>query len=85
MVPIPIYTGSPSVGCTHHVPHTAHGLDDHYPLKAMQGSLIPAGVNYGFTNDTDADVTFLSMRTESSGGRRKALQKPNLRQWSRSW
>jgi mannose-6-phosphate isomerase-like protein (cupin superfamily) len=51
---------------------TAHGLDDHYPLKAMQGSLIPAGVNYGFTNETNDDVTFLSMRTESSGGRRVA-------------
>lgn len=56
---------------------TAHGLDESYPLKEMQGSLIPAGVNYGFTNETNEDVTFLSMRTESSGGRRVAYV-PNV-------
>jgi quercetin dioxygenase-like cupin family protein len=46
------------------------GVDDRYVLKENQGVLIPAGVNYGFTNLTDEDMMFLSMRTESTGGRR---------------
>jgi quercetin dioxygenase-like cupin family protein len=56
---------------------TAVGLDGSYPLKALQGSLIPAGVNYGFTNQTDDEVVFISMRTESTGGRRVAYV-PNV-------
>lgn len=51
---------------------TATGLGDSYPLKGNQGALIPAGVNYGFTTETDDSVVFLSMRTESTGGRRVA-------------
>jgi hypothetical protein len=34
--------------------------------------LIPAGVNYGFTNMTQDQLVFLSLRTEGSGGRRVA-------------
>ena len=34
--------------------------------------MIPAGVNYGFTNMTQDQLVFLSMRTEGSGGRRIA-------------
>ena len=41
-------------------------------LKANQGVLIPAGAFYGFTNTGKEDVIFLSMRTESVGGRRSA-------------
>jgi quercetin dioxygenase-like cupin family protein len=49
---------------------TVDGVDDRYVLRDNQGVLIPAGVNYGFTNLTDEDMMFLSMRTESTGGRR---------------
>jgi len=46
------------------------GLDGQYTLLENQGVLIPAGVNYGFTNTAEEDLLFLSMRTESTGGRR---------------
>ena len=49
---------------------TVEGLDGRYMLKDNQGVLIPAGVNYGFTNMSEDDLMFLSMRTESTGGRR---------------
>jgi len=49
---------------------TVDGVDERYVLTDNQGVLIPAGVNYGFTNLTDEDMMFLSMRTESTGGRR---------------
>jgi mannose-6-phosphate isomerase-like protein (cupin superfamily) len=49
---------------------TVEGLSGQYVLEAEQGVLIPAGVNYGFTNLTDEDIMFLSLRTESTGGRR---------------
>ena len=51
---------------------TVEGLSGRYVLTQNQGVLIPAGVHYGFTNTTQEDVVFLSMRTESSGGRRVA-------------
>jgi len=51
---------------------TVEGLDGKYTLTPNQGVLIPAGVHYGFTNVTQEDVVFLTMRTESSGGRRVA-------------
>lgn len=51
---------------------TVEGLSSKYVLSRNQGVLIPAGVHYGFTNTTQEDVIFLSMRTESSGGRRIA-------------
>lgn len=51
---------------------TVEGLTGRFVLKANQGVLIPAGVHYGFTNTTERDVVFLTMRTESSGGRRVA-------------
>lgn len=51
---------------------TVEGLSGKYTLQANQGVLIPAGVHYGFTNETNEDVLFLSMRTESPGGRRVA-------------
>ncbi|HEY2987881.1 MAG TPA: cupin domain-containing protein [Candidatus Binatia bacterium] len=54
---------------------TVEGLSEKYVLKPNQGVLIPAGVHYGFTNTTDKDLIFLSMRTESSGGRRVAYVK----------
>lgn len=38
-------------------------------VKENQGVLIPAGAYYGFKNRTQEDVVFLSLRTESSGGR----------------
>jgi mannose-6-phosphate isomerase-like protein (cupin superfamily) len=56
---------------------TVEGLSGKYLLKPSQGVLIPAGVHYGFTNETQEDVVFLSMRTESSGGRRVAYV-PNV-------
>src|SRR4051794_30509234 len=56
---------------------TGEGVDGRYTLKEDQGVLIPAGVNYGFTNTTDKDLVFLSMRTESTGGRRVAYV-PNV-------
>jgi mannose-6-phosphate isomerase-like protein (cupin superfamily) len=46
-------------------------------LKADQGVLIPAGAYYGFTNTAQEDLIFLSMRTESLGGRRSAYV-PNV-------
>jgi len=49
---------------------TVEGLSGRYVLDAHQGVLIPGGVNYGFTNTTEEDLMFLSMRTESTGGRR---------------
>lgn len=54
---------------------TVEGLSGKYVLKPNQGVLIPAGVHYGFTNTTQEDVVFLTMRTESSGGRRVAYVK----------
>jgi len=51
---------------------TVDGLSGRFLLKPNQGVLIPAGVHYGFTNTTERDVVFLTMRTESSGGRRVA-------------
>jgi mannose-6-phosphate isomerase-like protein (cupin superfamily) len=51
---------------------TVEGLSGKVTLKPNDGVLIPAGVHYGFTNETDEDVLFLSMRTESTGGRRVA-------------
>jgi mannose-6-phosphate isomerase-like protein (cupin superfamily) len=51
---------------------TVEGLSGKYLLKPNQGVLIPAGVHYGFTNETEEYVLFLSMRTESPGGRRVA-------------
>ena len=51
---------------------TVEGLTGRYVLGANEGVLIPAGVNYGFTNMTEENLVFLSMRTESSGGRRIA-------------
>jgi hypothetical protein len=48
------------------------GLSGRITLKPNQGVLIPSGVHYGFTNITERDVVFLTMRTESSGGRRVA-------------
>ena len=56
---------------------TVEGLSGKYVLKSNQGALIPAGVHYGFTNTTQEDVLFLTMRTESSGGRRVAYV-PNV-------
>ena len=41
-------------------------------LDSKDGILIPAGSYYGFSNFGDNDMFFLSMRTESSGGRRIA-------------
>ncbi len=49
---------------------TVDGVEERYTLTENQGVLIPAGVNYGFTNLRDDDLMFLSMRTESTGGRR---------------
>lgn len=54
---------------------TVEGLSGKYILNPNQGVLIPAGVHYGFTNTTQEDVIFLSMRTESTGGRRVAYVK----------
>src|SRR5919108_5762870 len=54
---------------------TVEGLSGKYVLKPNQGVLIPAGVHYGFTNTSQEDLIFLSMRTESSGGRRVAYVK----------
>ena len=51
---------------------TVEGLAGRYAVEADQGVLIPAGVNYGFTNMTEEPLVFLSMRTEASGGRRMA-------------
>jgi len=54
---------------------TVEGLSGRYKLSQHQGVLIPAGVHYGFTNEGQEDVHFLSFRTESSGGRRVAYVK----------
>jgi len=54
---------------------TVEGLTGKYALNPNQGVLIPAGVHYGFTNTRQEDLIFLSMRTESSGGRRVAYVK----------
>lgn len=54
---------------------TVDGLSGKSVLRPNQGVLIPAGVHYGFTNETQEDVVFLSMRTESTGGRRVAYVK----------
>jgi mannose-6-phosphate isomerase-like protein (cupin superfamily) len=54
---------------------TVEGLSGKYVLNPNQGVLIPAGVHYGFTNTAQEDLIFLSMRTESSGGRRVAYVK----------
>jgi hypothetical protein len=50
-------------------------LSGKYTLRPNQGVLIPAGVHNGFINQTQEDAVFLSMRTESSGGRRVAYVK----------
>ncbi|MPZ14007.1 MAG: cupin domain-containing protein [Chloroflexi bacterium] len=49
---------------------TVEGLTGTFVLKPNQGVLIPAGVHYGFTNTAQEDLIFLSMRSESTGGRR---------------
>jgi mannose-6-phosphate isomerase-like protein (cupin superfamily) len=49
---------------------TVEGLSGRYVLESDEGVLIPAGVNYGFTNMTEEQLVFLSMRTEGNGGRR---------------
>jgi len=49
---------------------TLDGLSKRQVLTPNQGVLIPAGAYYGFTNTAQEDVVFLSMRTESTGGRR---------------
>ncbi len=49
---------------------TVESLSGRYVLRQHQGVLIPAGVNYGFTNTSQEDLLFLSMRTEAVGGRR---------------
>jgi mannose-6-phosphate isomerase-like protein (cupin superfamily) len=54
---------------------TVEGLSGKSVLMPNQGVLIPAGVHYGFTNTAEEDLIFLSMRTESSGGRRVAYVK----------
>lgn len=54
---------------------TVEGLSGKSSLVPNQGVLIPAGVHYGFTNTAEEDLIFLSMRTESSGGRRVAYVK----------
>ena len=51
---------------------TVEGLSGKFNVNPNQGVLIPAGVHYGFTNTTQEDVIFLTMRTEASGGRRVA-------------
>ncbi len=51
---------------------TVESLSGRFTLNPKQGVMIPAGVHYGFTNTTERDVVFLTMRTESSGGRRVA-------------
>lgn len=51
---------------------TVEGLSGRYVLESDEGVLIPAGVNYGFTNMTQEKLVFLSMRTEGTGGRRIA-------------
>jgi len=51
---------------------TVEGLSGRYVLEDDEGVLIPAGVNYGFTNMTQDKLVFLSMRTEGTGGRRVA-------------
>jgi quercetin dioxygenase-like cupin family protein len=38
-------------------------------LSPGQGVMIPAGAHYGFVNRGEDNMVFLSMRTESSGGR----------------
>ena len=48
---------------------TARSLDGEEVLKPNDGVLIPAGSYYGFANTGEGDMYFLSMRTESSGGR----------------
>lgn len=47
-------------------------LSGKYTLQPHQGVLVPGGVNYGFANETEEDLIFLSLRTESVGGRRVA-------------
>jgi mannose-6-phosphate isomerase-like protein (cupin superfamily) len=47
-------------------------LSGKYTLEPHQGVLVPGGVNYGFANETEEDLVFLSLRTESVGGRRVA-------------
>jgi len=54
---------------------TIEGDIDKSVLKTNQGVLIPAGAYYGFTNTAQENLIFLSMRTESVGGRRSAYVK----------
>ena len=48
---------------------TTRGLDGGEVLTPEEGILIPAGSYYGFANTGDGDLNFLSIRTESTGGR----------------
>ena len=48
------------------------GLNGKFTLNPHQGVLVPGGVNYGFSNERDEDLIFLSLRTEATGGRRVA-------------
>ena len=48
---------------------TTRGLEGGEVLKPQEGVLIPAGSYYGFANTGKGDLNFLSMRTESTGGR----------------
>jgi quercetin dioxygenase-like cupin family protein len=56
---------------------TLESLSGKYSLRPNQGVMIPAGVHYGFINTAEEDAVFLSMRTESTGGRRVAYT-PNV-------
>lgn len=51
---------------------TVEGVSGKFRLTPNEGVLIPAGVHYGFTNTAEANLTFLSMRSEATGGRRVA-------------
>ena len=48
---------------------TTRGLEGGEVLTPQEGVLIPAGSYYGFANTGEGDLKFLSMRTESTGGR----------------
>lgn len=49
-----------------------YSLSGKYTLYPHEGVLVPGGVNYGFANETEEDLIFLSLRTEAVGGRRVA-------------
>lgn len=48
---------------------TTRGLEGGEVLNPQEGVLIPAGSYYGFANTGEGALNFLSMRTESTGGR----------------